>query len=498
MIDVNEIFSKYYEEKERWVSARRASQVISDPFSLWAEYNAPVEEKEELNEYQKLLFSRGNEHEERVVKELFTDALVTEYATPAEGFKKVLEWMQQGVTQISNAPIFHKDLEANGVVDVLEKRTGKNSVFGDYYYVVKEIKQVRNIKPKHRLQAAFYNLVIGLIQGYTPQEFYLINQDSQTSTYEYDIVLEESIKENIKLAKELMTGKLLPSPTYEGSSWPWSSYANKLAKKNKDISLITSVGASMKKKLNEAGYYTLQDMANTTVQELKKVKGIGELKAKNFVLSAQSLAENKIILTNPENIVFEKKLYELYVDFEGVEEVTDTGFTINMDYLIGVLQKNMNTNEEKFIPFLAHKLSHENRMLKEFLKHLQNLEGDFVIYHYHHYERTHFVKMFKQYNTPNHLQELVLNNLVDLYKIATTSAVYPTTGNGLKALAKSFGFSWRQNDVNAMESIALYLDYVKNGVKESLQKAVDYNEDDCVATRVIRDKLEELKNEKKE
>jgi predicted RecB family nuclease len=53
------------------------------------------------------------------------------------------------------------------------------------------------------------------------------------------------------------------------------------------------------------------------------------------------------------------------------------------------------------------------------------------------------------------------------------------------------GFKWRHKDVNATESIAMYFDYVKDPVanKANFQKIIDYNEDDCIATRVIKDWL---------
>jgi predicted RecB family nuclease len=61
----------------------------------------------------------------------------------------------------------------------------------------------------------------------------------------------------------------------------------------------------------------------------------------------------------------------------------------------------------------------------------------------------------------------------------------------LKQIAPYLGFKWRQKDVSATESIAMYFDYVKDpiGNETNLQKIIDYNEDDCVATRVIKDWL---------
>ena len=90
---------------------------------------------------------------------------------------------------------------------------------------------------------------------------------------------------------------------------------------------------------------------------------------------------------------------------------------------------------------------------------------------------------------------MVFDHLIDIYKVATDSVAFPTYGNGLKKIAPYLGFSWRYEDVSATESITMYLDYVKNPVKNKskLQLILDYNEDDCIATRVIKDWLETVR-----
>jgi uncharacterized protein len=53
------------------------------------------------------------------------------------------------------------------------------------------------------------------------------------------------------------------------------------------------------------------------------------------------------------------------------------------------------------------------------------------------------------------------------------------------------GYEWKHKDVDALESIALYFQYVEDPEKnkDKLQKVIDYNQDDCRATMVIKDWL---------
>jgi uncharacterized protein len=80
----------------------------------------------------------------------------------------------------------------------------------------------------------------------------------------------------------------------------------------------------------------------------------------------------------------------------------------------------------------------------------------------------------------------------DIYKDATSNFAFPTYGNGLKEVAAYIGYKWKHADVNAMESIALYFQYVQNPAanKDKLEKVIDYNKDDCTATMLIKDWLE--------
>ena len=104
------------------------------------------------------------------------------------------------------------------------------------------------------------------------------------------------------------------------------------------------------------------------------------------------------------------------------------------------------------------------------------------------------LKMMKKYEIDNTAQNLLLDNLIDIHKVATNSVVFPTYGNGLKQIAPYLGFAWRHKDVSATESISMYLEYVDSPEEHKIkfQKIIDYNEDDCIATRVIKDWLASL------
>lgn len=75
------------------------------------------------------------------------------------------------------------------------------------------------------------------------------------------------------------------------------------------------------------------------------------------------------------------------------------------------------------------------------------------------------------------------------------SVVPPTYGNKLKEVASYLGFEWRHEDVDALESVAMYFEYANDNeaYEDKLKLILDYNEDDCRATKVVKDWLSKLR-----
>ena len=153
--------------------------------------------------------------------------------------------MKNGSTAISGAPVFYLPQGLIGIVDVLEKRTNASSFFGKYHYIVKEIKLAKNIQNYHIFQGAFYNYIVGKIQGFTPSSFYLINRDHEEFENEYD---ENALLETITDIRSIMNGKKV-SPTYGACKAPWETYNNEEAIRRRDVSLVSGCGPSFKKRL---------------------------------------------------------------------------------------------------------------------------------------------------------------------------------------------------------------------------------------------------------
>ncbi|MGD2250915.1 MAG: TM0106 family RecB-like putative nuclease [Candidatus Methanofastidiosia archaeon] len=481
--DIDELYNKcLLPAKKDIITPRSVYTYCVSPFMVYCKKFGPENKKDPLTLYQEMLFDQGEKHEKNVVNTQCPDLKKMEYKTKEEGFKIFLEEMSKGVKVFWGAPVFYLPEGLLGVLDMVEKQGTHSSLFGEYHYIVKEIKYAKNIQKHHTYQGALYTYILGKIQGYTPPVFYVINRDGKEFKIDYK---ESELLEILKDIREIYTGKEV-SPTYGACEWPWKTYNNEEAIKRRDVSLVSGVGYSFKQKLVHAGIYTIDDLARKKMDDLINIKGIGKKTAQKFLVNSRSLVSKECKLLAP--CTFPEKCTEIFLDLEGSGEHVKGGTLIAIDCLIGVLTRK--EGKKEYISFVAHGLEKERDMFYQFVEWLLH-QDDFIMYHWHNYERVHLKKMAEQYELDNETQKILFDNMRDLYKDAVSCCVFPTYRNGLKDIAHYMGYEWKHKDVDALESIALYFQYVEDPEKnkDKLQKVIDYNQDDCRATMVIKDWL---------
>ncbi len=489
-INVSSIFTKCLTSLiPEHLTATTVATYLNSPFAIHCDKFVSEKEKDDISKYQRLLFERGKDHETHTVQEKYPNMTPLPFATPEEGFKLVLESMMSGVNAMHGMPVFYLPEGLLGRIDILEKSNSNSSIFGKHHYIIKEIKLAKNLQDGHIIQGAFYNYLLGKIQGITPPTFYIINRDGEETPFRYD-EYEGLLLEAIDGSRKILQGEHV-SPTYGSCQFPWESYCNRMAEEENDISLVVGISLKTKSKLAEHGFKTVNNLADADTQKLMKIKGIGPKTASKFVYSAKAIQTKKPIIKDQKAILFPTKKVEMFLDLEGTDPSMIGEEIIQVDYLIGVLVRV--DSKEKYVSFVADSLKHEEDMLSEFLKFMKK-QKDYVIYHYHHYEKTHLHKMMEKYEIDEKTRSIVFDHMIDVHKVATDAVAFPTYGNGLKSVARFLGFTWRHEEVDATESIAMYLDYIANPKenKEKLQLILDYNEDDCIATRVIKDWLDDV------
>jgi len=463
---------KLFEIKNK-ITGTNVKDYFDSKFKLWCKFHAPSSEKDEISAYMKMLSENGKKFENKFLKENHPSFKEISIETTEEVFKE----LNKNIDVFSNLAIFHENFL--GKPDLLVKQKGVSSL-GDYYYIVKEIKSAKNIKRSHIMQAAFYNYLIGKMQGLTPKKFFLINGENKEKSYhfeDYEINLTEALIEiqEIKKNKEIKPAL--------GTGYPWSNYAEKRALKERDITIIQGISEKSRDKFVSIGYDTIDKINHLSEEELLEIQGVGPGIVRKIKNSAKALVENKPIFLNKPS--FKKVEVEIFFDLESAQPDQQLGIKETYNYLFGLLVRK---EKESFIHFIAENFNEEEKTFRKFLQFIDQFD-DFVIYVYSNFEFQQLKRMCEMYKIEDNIRKKLFDNMVDLLKIVKSSVVLPTTSNGLKQIAKYLGYKWRHNDVSGQESMAMYLQFIETKNREILKKIIDYNEDDVIATKIIKDWL---------
>lgn len=470
------------------LTAQNVSLYTVSPFSIYCEKFVPASEKDPLGPYRELLQERGIEHEAAVLEKFHPGLKRVEYTDSRQGFRLLLDEMERGADVICGLPLIYLPENLQGRFDILEKRRGQPSVFGPYHYVVKEIKVSKNIREEHILQGAFYTYLLSKIQKHLPERFFIINRDVEETAHDYRDH-EADLLRAIGGTRAILDGRELPTPTYNAGEWPWKTYTNHAALKSRDISLVSRVGPKLKEKLVGRGFRKVWDLSPSRINDLKNIPRLGDITAQKLIRSAQAIQKGELILLDRSALDFPARTVEVYLDLEGTDQPGDEGELSQVDYLIGALV--CSSGNEDYRSFVAWRPAEEETMFKAFMAFIGSLK-DCVIYHWHHYERWHMRKLADRYGMAAEADKTLFPFMVDLHRMAMAAFVFPTYTNGLKDIGAFLGYRWRHEDINALDAIAYYLRFQKDpeSYRQKLQAVIDYNEDDCRATKLVKDWLQ--------
>jgi predicted RecB family nuclease len=184
---------------------------------------------------------------------------------------------------------------------------------------------------------------------------------------------------------------------------------------------------------------------------------------------------------------------------------TELFFDVEVDplrdicYLHGIVDRLEGDNgSERFVSFFCDEPTPaaERETFAGAFAYLSN-QVDSVIYYYSKYERTIYRKLQAKYPdvcTADEIERLFdPPRAVDLYfDVVHKATEWPTRDYGLKTLAAYLGFDWRDKHPSGAASIEWFDSWVRDRDPAVRQRILDYNEDDCRATRVLLDGIRAL------
>lgn len=462
--------------------------------------------RDEVNVFVQLLWERGSVFEKELVAALdipFTDLSVYR---GDEKEVKTAEAMARGDPLIYAGRIAVDNLL--GDPDLL-RNEGDGYIAGDIKSGSGEEGPEDDAKPKkhYAVQLGLYTDILerkGLSGG---RRAFIWDVHGQEVTYDFTEfignkephTLWDDYQETLAAAIAIIGKMQRTDPAYAAACkmCHWYSACLKRLTAADDLTLIPELGRARRDTMRpEIG--TISEFAKISPEAFMQGKrtifpGIGAAVFEKFHARAKLLAAGKgaaPYLREPIQLPHSET--ELFFDIE-VDPMRD------VCYLHGFVERLHGNNEsERFVYFFADAPTafEERKAFAEALDYIQATH-DAVIYYYSKYERTIYRKLQEKYTdvcTPEEIDAIFdPARAVDLlYDVVKKATEWPTRDHSIKTLAKYLGFSWRDTHPSGAASIEWFHRYTETGDPDIKQRILDYNEDDCRATRVLLDGIRAL------
>ncbi len=450
----------------------QAYALLNDPFCLWCDYHAPKSGAvDETTRFEKLRMGWGSQYETQWVKENHADAVHIDVPWGILALRATLQAMIDGAPAIHGAHLWDLGHETYGIADLLVRLEDASSDLGPYYEVT-EVKRSREARDYHIVQAGAYNRALARIQRHSASAVQIALKDGVRGIDAGGA--EAELDKALALWKDIRDGRLKPDlPAYDEASSPWRLYANKLLKRRGDLTLCPMFSASARNKLTRRlGVKRVKDLEDHDLADFQEA--LGPIAGRHTWYRYEAHRSGRPVLADGETLSIPRGKRNLYFDFEtaGGEHPTVPPHA----YMIGVYD----LEQAKYVSFVAKGPQDEERMTREFLAYV-GPPKDVCLYHWTSYELGVLADLSERHPALARPIGRVREACVDLKKCVDKRVFFGTRTYSIKEVAPFLGFHWRQEDVDAMESMVLYWEWLEDGDETKIAKVICYNEDDCRA-----------------
>ena len=488
------------------VTASMLYDLVSCPHRVAMDLFANPSERDAPNPFIQLLWEKGSLFENQVIEGL--DVPFTDLSLEAGDEKErlTLEAMQRG-----DFLIYSGRIQAAGLLgdpDLL-RREGDGYLAGDIKSGSgEEGPEDHSRRKKHyAVQLALYTDILerkGLSAG---RRAFVWDINGEEVVYDFEELqgkrnprtLWQDYQACLGEAKSIVdqASKTLAAYSSVCKLCHWYTACTSRLVDANDLTLIPQLGRTNRDTLMNRFPTILSladsDPANFVVGKKTAFPGIGPATLEKFHARAQLITagdQAKPYLREP--ITLPGAELELFFDIE-VDPMRD------VCYLHGFIERHHRNNEtERFVAFFADEptAEAERQAFEEAWCYLRERQSC-VMYYYSKYERTIYRKLREKY--PDVCTEEELEALFDpqrsvdlYYDVVLKATEWPTRDFSIKTLASYLGFAWRDPHPSGAASIEWFHRWVETGDATIRQRILDYNEDDCRATRVLRDGIDGL------
>lgn len=472
----------------------------------WMDRNGDPALRDEPSPFVQLLWERGHTHERELIAGMTERFLDLSQYGPDERERLTLEAMARTEPLIYQGRISADDLL--GVPDLL-RWEGTGYVPGDIKSGAGEEGGSEDgddgkLKKHYGVQIALYVDILERLGLSGGQRGFV--WDIHAKEVDYDLTqplgpktpsIWEIYQYWLPIARGIAGGSHTPLPAWSATCkncW-WHLACTEELTRTRDLTLLPELGRSRRDAMIPQ-VANIDDFAASELSGWQNGKktvfpGIGLASLEKFHARARLIAANgQPYLTMP--IALPVQALELFFDIE-VDPMRD------FCYLHGFVERrNGDSGSERYVAFYTEEvtLEAEREAFRSAYRYVIGFRPAAMFY-FSKYERTiwrHLQQKYPDVCAPEDVEAIFADpNAVDLYfDVVKRATEWPTRDHSIKTLAKYLGFSWRDAHLSGAASIQWFHHWVETGDPAARQRLLDYNEDDCRATRVLLDGIRGL------
>ncbi len=359
-------------------------------------------------------------------------------------------------------------------------RVDKSSNLGPYSYIPTFLRNVKHIRKPLIMEGVFDSLILSMILKNKVEQFHIQRKDDILT---FDVVeYEDELLTDLEKIEKILKNEIKITPNYTRNCrvCEWRKYCKKLAEEKLDLTLISGIGKRIKKQLIDQNILDVPDLAQAS-EDSFLLENINHKEKEYFLLQAQSLMDKRERIRG--KITFPKKKFELFVDLEGSSHH-------NFVWIIGCFVRE--GKQYYYKNFIAETPKKEKEMFSKFMDYIESLGDDYVLYHWSLAEPQYFINLAKKYDFNLSKVNRLLKNSIDLFPIFKKKIIVPVYTYTLKEVANWLGFEWLEPMVDGATSIILFDNWYLHNDRQSLERAITYNSDDCKAMMIVKDYVSKI------
>ena len=452
-----------------------------------------LERPEVENEQAELIFRKGIEHERAYLESLRADGLtVLEIDDPRGDYEGAARTTADAI-RVGESDVIYQGVLADdgwrGVADFLLRQP-------DGTYEALDTKLAHSAKPAYILQLLFYNEQLARIQGHAPQRIHVLLGSGERASFRPGDFA--AYYRRVRSRLEEFVADPPPTEPYPVSHcsicefkpicderWDAVDHLSRVAGiRRTQIETLAGEGITTLAQLGLAAAEPVPAGFDVDVWErLQEQAGLQlhrrETGRIQLVLQKPKPESGFALLPNPSP-------GDLFFDFEGNPFWDSSG---GLEYLWGILDV-----QGEFTPLHAHDHATERLAFETFVDLVHERlarHPDLHVYHYAQYEITALKRLMGRYGTREaELDDLLRRGVfVDLYKVVRNGIRASVQGYGLKELEVFLDFRREAEVKDGGASIVVFEQWMQTGEQALLDQIDEYNREDCIATRLLRDWL---------